>query len=84
MSKRNLFNQWDLLPEDKNQKTHKHSGLQITQPLMCTEIKFAGFILCKKHIFIAFFKFSSQSPRNATCGVLNFTERAMTLKQMRI
>ena len=47
----------------------------------CQNIKFQVFMLHKKCIFIAFFR---QSPTTALCGILNFTDQALTLKQIRI
>ena len=33
---------------------------------------------------MTFFEFLREFPRTATSGILNFTDRAITLKQMRI
>ena len=79
--KNNFLNHGDLLSEHKDQKTNKHSRLWIAQPLVWSEINFQGLILCKKHVFIEFFEFLRQSPRNATRVILNFTDRVITLKK---
>ena len=48
---------------------------------MWSEIKFQGLILREKPIFKAFCEFLRQSPRTATCGVLNFTDQVITLNK---
>ena len=49
---------------------------------MRSGIKFQGLILRKKHICIVVFGFLRQSSRNATRGILNFTDRAIRLESL--
>ena len=59
----------------QNIKTRKHTGMR-------SGIKFQGLILRKKHICIVVFGFLRQSSRNATRGILNFTDRAIRLESL--
>ena len=78
---RSFFNQRDLLPEYKNWKTQTFWLVNYTNSNV-TEMKFQVFILRKKCIFITFLIYFCQSPATASCGVLNFTDHAITLKQI--